>query len=219
MKLFGITAAILATILGLTGCSGRPLSKNPPVFTPENVHRVERLPGDIRRVLVMPVYGGPALTEGSLTSVETACISELNRTGRFEVVPLSRDVLASLTGQRQFASVERLPRAALEKLVNLDNRYGADAILFIDVTTYSPYPPLQLGLRAKLARVSDNEILWAADNVFAASNPTVANAALKHAKALGSDRGKTDLSHTVLQSPSRFAGYAAAATFETLPAR
>jgi hypothetical protein len=177
------------------------------------------MPAEVRRVVVLPVSGGPTLTEETLLSLDEVCQSELNRTGRFEVVPLTRDALAAIAGVRQISSVEKLPVVLIEKLLNIYNSYGADAILFIDVTTYSPYPPLKLGLRTKLARVSDGEIIWAADNVFNAAEVPVANSARHHAEALGTDRGKTDLSHTILQNTQRFAGYAAAATFLTLPPR
>jgi hypothetical protein len=61
--------------------------------------------------------------------------------------------------------------------------------------------------------------MWAADNVFSATNPAVANSARRHALKLGRDRGPGDLSHTILQSPSRFAAYALHETFATLPNR
>jgi hypothetical protein len=126
--------------------------------------------------------------------LDSVCLGEITRTAKFEIVPLSRDALAEITGQRQLVSVDKLPSVLLQKVFTPNNAYGADAILFVDVTTYSPYPPLQLGLRTKLARVSNGEILWAADNVFSAADPAVANAARRHADSLGSDRGRTDLS-------------------------
>ncbi len=119
-------------------------------------------------------------------------------------------------GKSAIASVEELPSGFFEKL---GKAYGADAILFTDVTTFSAYPPLALGLRMKLARISDRVIWWAADNVFSAAEPAVSNSARRHALKVGADRGPGDLSHTILQNPSRFAGYALAETFGTLPAR
>ncbi|MBK9991786.1 MAG: hypothetical protein IPP19_13890 [Verrucomicrobia bacterium] len=216
------TLALFALLLA--GCASLPLPKRDgaivgPYFTPANVKTLAKMPAEVRRIVILPVAGGPTLTEETLLTLDSVCQSELNRTGRFEVVPLTRDALAAISGLRQISSVERLPIALLDKLLNIYNTYGADAILFIDVTTYSPYPPLKLGLRTKLARVSDGEIIWAADNVFNAAEPRVANSARHHAEGLGTDRGRTDLSHTILQNPQRFAGYVAAATFVTLPPR
>jgi hypothetical protein len=104
-------------------------------------------------------------------------------------------------------------------LFNIYNQYAADAVLFVDVTAYSPYPPLALGLRTRLAPIRETEILWATDLHFSAADPSVANSARRHALSLAKSSGPADLSHTILQNPTRFAGYAAAATFATLPPR
>jgi len=221
MTTLRITALALFA-LALTGCSVLPQREGAvagPFYTPANVKAVAKIPDGIRRVVVLPVAGGPMLTEETLLKLDSVCQSELTRTGRFEVVPLSRDKLAEITGSRQISSVDKLPVVLIDKLFNIYNSYGADAVLFIDVTTYSAYPPLKLGLRTKLARVTDGEIIWAADNVFAAAEIAVANSARHHALTLGSDHGQVDLSHTILQNPQRFAGYVAAATFLTLPPR
>ncbi len=208
--------------LALAGCTLIPKidrTLNGPFFTPSNVKAAAKIPADVRRVIILPVYGGPALTEQTLLKLDAVCLSELTRTARFEVVPLSRDELAKITGTRQISSVEKLPAVLVDKLFNIYNTYGADAVLFVDVTAYSAYPPLLVGLRTKIAKVTDGEIIWATDNLFAAAEPAVANSARRHAEGLGTDRGRTDLSHTILQNPQRFAGYAAAATFLTLPIR
>jgi len=221
MSILRITLINLLALF-FVGCAALPKRDGAvggPFFTPTNVKTAVKMPVEIRRVVVLPVYGGPTLTEETLLTLDSVCQSELNRTGRFEVVPLTRDALAAIANVRQISSVERLPIALLDKLLNIYNSYGADAILFIDVTTYSPYPPLVVGLRTKLARVSDGEIIWAADNVFNSSEVPVANAARHHAEALGTDRGRTNFNHTILQNPQRFAEYVTAATFQTLPPR
>ena len=221
MTLLRITPLTLFA-LALVGCSVLPKPDGAvagPFYTPNNVKAIAQIPTAVRRVIVLPVAGGPTLTEETLLKLDAICQGELTRTAKFEVVPLSRDTLAEITGVRQISSVDKLPAVLIDKLFNIYNHYGADAILFIDVTTYSPYPPLVLGLRTKLAQVTDGEIIWAADNVFAAAEPAVANSARHHALTLGSDHGLADLSHTILQNPQRFAGYVAAATFLTLPPR
>jgi len=52
----------------------------------------------------------------------------------------------------------------------LSREYGADAIMFVDITSLSTYQPLVLGLRAKLAS-ADGTILWSFDTLFSASDP------------------------------------------------
>ncbi|HEU5081149.1 MAG TPA: hypothetical protein VFT72_18195 [Opitutaceae bacterium] len=210
----------LALVLICAGCSALPHSdpaKSGPFFTPRNVTvNTPRLPALVRRVTVLPVHGLREMTEDSVNRVNEAVVTQLNQTGRFEVVTLTPDNLRSLIGQPSLGSADALPHDLLEKVKKTS---GSDAVLFTDVTAYSPYPPLTIGLRMKLVELSTGTILWAADNIFAASDPSVANSARHFAFKLGSDRGPADLSHTVLQNPSRFCAYAADATFETLPPR
>lgn len=216
------TIAFVLLGLWFAGCSAIPMRDGAvagPFYTPANVKAVAQIPANVRRVMILPAAGGPAVTEATLMKIDAACKEELTRTAKFEVVTLSRDALAELTGSRQLSSVDKLPPALLDKLFNIYNTYGADAVLFIDVTACASYPPLVLGLRTKLAAISDGEILWATDNVFSAAEPAVANSARRHAAALGTDRGTTTLNHTILQNPSRFASYVAFATFQTLPPR
>lgn len=208
-----------ALIAFLAGCSELPKrdpAKDGPFFTPSNVTHQGRLPIELRRVLTLPASGGPQMSEESLERIDRSIVEELTRTGRFEVAAITRDELHRLFGIRAISSIEPLPHDFFEKLAKL---YAADGVLFTDVTVFSPYPPLNLGLRFKLGRLIDHQIVWAADNVFSAANPSVANAARRHALKLGADRGPGDLSHTILQNPARFAAYAAAASFDALPPR
>jgi hypothetical protein len=210
---------LLALVALLAGCSELPKPdplKSGPFFTPVNVKSAGPLPAEVKRVVLLPSWGGPELTEQTLDRVDTAEQTEVTKTNRFETVVLSRETLYRLAGKRSLSSVENLPAHFLERLTK---DYGADAVLFSDVTSYSPYPPLVLGLRCKLARLSNGDILWAADNVFSAAEAGVTNSARKFARELGADRGPADLSHAILQNPSRFAAYVSAATFSTLPSR
>jgi hypothetical protein len=216
---------LLATFaLGSFGCAQvvvRDGAKSGPFFTPSNVKSsVSSLPANIRRVLLLPISAqGIALTEENLTRLDATFLTELTRTSRFEVVTLTRDQLARITGARQIDSAAPLPAGFIDRLFNIYNEYAADALLFVDLTSYSAYPPLNIGIRAKLAHIRDSDILWAADVNFSAANAPVANSARRYALTLNTTSKQTDLSHTILQNPARFASYAAAATFETLPPR
>lgn len=210
---------VFAPFALLVGCSELPKSdpaKAGPFFTPSNVTRLGRLPAELRRVIVLPSAGGPQMTEESLERIDRAITEELTRTGRFEVAVMPRESFHRLFGPRALSPVDPLPPDLFDKIVK---NYGADGVVFTDVTAFSAYPPLNLGLRIKLANVVDHQIVWAADNLFSAADPAVANSARRYALKLGADRGPGDLSHTILQNPSRFASYAAASSFEALPAR
>jgi hypothetical protein len=216
---------LAALALGLSGCAKLPIkrdgAKAGPFFTPANVKvSAPRLPATIRRVLLLPVSAdGLAIPEENLTRLDAAFLTELTRAARFEVVTLTRDELARVTGSRQLNSTAPLPPGFIDRLFNIYNQYAADAVLFVDLTSYSPYPPLAIGVRARLAPIRETELLWAADLTFSAAEPPVANSARRHALSLAKSSGPANLSHTILQNPTRFAGYVAAATFDTLPLR
>ena len=216
---------LAALVLGHFGCAQLPVkrdgAKSGPFFTPANVTtNAPRLPADIRRVLLLPISAdGLGIPEENLARLDAAFLTELNRAARFEVVTLTRDELAHVTGSRQLNSTSPLPPGFIDRLFNIYNQYAADAALFVDLTAWSPYPPLTIGIRTRLAPIRESQILWAADNNFSAADPAVANSARRHALSLAKSSGPTDLSHTILQNPTRFASYAAAATFETLPPR
>jgi hypothetical protein len=209
----------LALLLLLAGCrtpSEFDSSRNGPFFRPTNFHAVARMPAEIRRVLVLPTADDGRLPEDTLDSLDTVLQAALGGAQRFEVVPISRPACARLTGARAIRSVEALPHDFLARLVA---DYAADAVLFTDVTTYSPYPPLSLGLRAKLVRTDNGTILWSFDTIFSATNTSVVNAARRHWLDTAPAGTPADFSVTALQSPQRFAAYATSAAFATLPPR
>jgi hypothetical protein len=214
---------LAALAAGLVGCAHTPIrdgAKAGPFFEPSNVLTASQLPANIRRVLLLPLSSdGLALTEDHLAPLDATFLTELTRTARFEIVTVSRGQLAQLTGLRQVSSTTQLPPAFLDHLLNIYNEFAADGILFVDLTTYSPYPPLTVGVRTKLAHVRDSQILWASDLLFSAADPLVANSARRHALRSSRHAGQGDLSHTILQNPTRFAEYVAATTFATLPQR
>ena len=138
----------------------------------------------------------------------------LQRENRFEVVSLSREESLRHFHVEAVSAAAALPH---DLLATLKREFAADAVIFIDVTTYNAYRPLALGLRAKLATLDQPRLVWTFDTIFSADNPTTANSA-RHF-FLGRDRAgvPADLTPAVLQSPGRFAAYAAAAMFATLP--
>ena len=92
--------------------------------------------------------------------------------------------------------------------------------MFIDLTVYQPYYPQVIGLRAKLAVVKDLHLIWNFDEVFSAANPAVMNSVRRYYFREDTRASvPADFSATALQSPGRFADYAAEAMFRTLPPR
>ena len=117
-------------------------------------------------------------------------------------------------GAAEFSSTAVLPH---DLLPQLRRDFAADAVLWIDLTAYRAYGPLALGVRAKLSTLDEPRLLWTFDNIFSADDRAVANSARHHFIRQTHTAVPADLTREVLQSPSRFATYVAAATFATLP--
>jgi len=212
--------AIGIVSLALAGCETPPRidhARTGPYFVPANVRGVDRLPATVRRIAILPVAGLPSIPEQNLARLDESFSAELNRSARAETVAIPRDLLMRLAGSRQLSSTDVLPHNFFPRL---KGSTSADAVLFVDLTAYSPYPPLKLGVRSKLVDISTGEILWAFDNLFDANEASVVNSARRHyLDSNPSSVGTGDLSSTVLQNPTRFGNYAAHATFVTLPPR
>lgn len=203
------------TILGLTGCM-HPGVHDParvgPFFAPAN-HVGEPSLGGLRRVVVLPVWGGHVAPIETVAEFDAIVVAALEQSQRFEIVSLSREDSLRRFGAESFSSASALPS---HLLATLRREFAAEAVLLVDLTVYNSYRPLSLGLRAKLAAIDGSRLIWSFDNLFSAENPAVANAARRH--FIDADRRvPADMTHGVLQSPSRFAGYASAAMFATLP--
>ena len=200
-----------------TGCQ-TPAYDDParvgPFFTPVNHTGDNALPATMRRVVLLPVYGG-ALADGeTAAALDVVFATELQKQNRFEVVVLDRAECRRRFGADEFSSSAALPRDFLPKL-RLE--FAADGILWVDLTAYRAYRPLALGVRAKLATLKETRLVWTFDTVFSTEDPTVANAARHHFIDQTHTSVPADLTPAVLQSPTRFATYVAAAAFATLP--
>jgi hypothetical protein len=203
----------------LAGCGNIPKldgARHGPFFQPSVFHAAESMPADIRRVVVLPIADIGMNTEETLSTLDAASVRALNLAARFECVHLSRDDMMRLVRARSILSVEVLPHDLFDRLAQ---DYGADAVLFTDLVHYAPYPPLSLGIRAKLYRLNDRSLIWAIDQTFDSANPAVANSARRY--WLNSEPSGTpaDMSGNALNMPSRFGTYVLSAAFETLPKR
>lgn len=213
-----VLGAVLAALV-VAGCQSGPKVtidwQGGPFFTPTNFVGVAELPPEVRRVALLPLSGLEGLPSESVAALEMAARTALLATGRFEVVPVDPALVRAVAGKAAVSSVELLPPALFERIVR---DQAADAVLLVDVTLFRPYPPLAVGVRAKLASTQGpRPILWAFDTLFDVRNPAVANTARRHAS--GGHSGLVDPGPTALQSPSRFAAYVFTDTFAALPKR
>lgn len=210
----GVVLAIALAALQ-SGCLHPPAgdpARVGPFFTPPNYSGDASL-GGIRRVIVLPAWVGEGTRVESAAELDGVFLTALQQEKRFEVVAFSRAECLRRFRAEAFSSATALPN---DLLAYLQREYAVDAVLFIDVTVYQPYKPITLGLRSKLAAIDGSRLVWTFDNQFSAENPAAANGA-RH-RLLERDRSvPADLTGIALQSPSKFAGYAAAAMFATLP--
>ncbi len=221
LPLTSLVAASLALLL--TGCETLPNTprdgaRDGPFYAPTNVRATERLPESVRRIVLLPSGAAyPRLTEKTLLDIDHALATGLTRSARAEVSTLDRETLARISGRPQLLSTDLL---APDFLTRVAAHTGADAVLLVDVTAYSPYPPLVLGLRARLVEIKGTKALWNFDNIVSAADPSVANSARARALQATANRSTPgDRSHAVLQNPAAFADYVADVVWNTLPTR
>lgn len=210
-------------LLALAACGSMPRKDGAlagPFYTPANVRAADRLPEGVLRIALLPCASADTrLAETTLRELDQALATALARAARAEITPVARESLPRLGGRPGLLSTSVLPADLLARVAA---ETGAGAILFVDVTAYSPYPPLVIGLRARLLEIGggSTEALWHFDNVFTLADPAVVNSARAHVlRRAAASTGPGDLSLTILQNPLMFADYAAEATWATLPAR
>jgi hypothetical protein len=210
----------LSALLLAGGCETKPSPVDParfgPTFSPKNTYGEKRLPRSLHRVLLLPVHGGPFASPETCEALDLVFATALEKQMRFEVVTLSREECEMSFGVPDIGSADALPRDFLEIL---GRQYGAEAVVFVDITAYQGYRPLMLGVRSKLANVADHRLIWAFDQEFSVLDPSVANGVRRFFLANADGPVPYDPTEGVLQSPTRFAAYAADAVFKTLPPR
>ena len=211
----------LLVLLSLTGCESSQLdhfrkSTEKEYFHPKNFSADTRLPVSLHRVILLPMYGGSIVPPEAASTLEEVFSTALQKELRFEVVRFSREDCMKRFGTPNFSSVGPLPH---DFLAALGRDYGAEAVLFIDVTSYRAYRPLVLGVRAKLATIEQTRLLWSFDEIFSADDPGVGNS-VRHFYSSSDPIGvPLNSGNSGLQSPTKFAAYVASATFGTLPPR
>lgn len=229
-KIFCAESVIALVAFLFAGCSTIPhpvLAK----YQPTNIYRnVEVLPPNIKRVVVLPlaVLDSTTLLNAGAETLQSSVYTELEKTKKFEVIAVSSEQLRQLTGRDTWKAGERLP---VDFFPRLRQEIGSDAVLFSELTSYQPYPPITIGWKLTLVTSSNwrslapesakvtPEILWSADEVFNAGNPEVANAAEAFSNRNHRNEAPIADSSSIFSSPVRFGQYTLNALFETLPAR
>jgi len=182
LRVKGVSGALFLSALGLGLLSGcmhpgpYDTARVGPLYTPLN-HSGEPNLGDIRRVVLMPIWAGSTASAETAAGFDPVLVTALQASQRFEVVTLSREDCLRRFRAEAFSSAGALPH---DLMVTLQREFAADALLFVDLTVFSAHRPLAMGLRAKLAGFDDSRLIWVFDNVFSADNAAVANSVRNH---------------------------------------
>ena len=214
-------AWLLALGLLLAGCQNtKPsLPELGARFEPKNVYRaVEVLPGDLQRVVLMPITAStPDLaTLDHRNQLAQILEEELRKTHRFEVVRATREELRRGFGKDSFSAAESLPA---DLLTRIQSAHSADGVLFVQISSYRPFPPVSLGWELRLVTADQGRTLWSFDETFDASQAEVARSARDYFKSHHTGASELADPQADLRSPSRFARYTAKAAWQTLPSR
>ena len=209
--------ALMATVF--SGCESEmpanPLAKV-PMYTPHNFSGDPNLPLAMKRVVLLPVAGSDVTSPETAAELDPVFAQALGQQVRFEVVTLSREECLRRFGREAISSASALPP---DMLKSLGHDFGAQGVMFVDLTAFEAYRPLQLGIRAKLAYVEDSRLVWAFDEVFSADNPAVANSVRRFYSSNSPTDIPMDNSSSAFISPAKYAGYVADTVFKTLPRR
>lgn len=175
------------------------------------------LPCAIKRVAMMPICENRlCIDEQMLTNLDETFIGELQKTNKFEVVPVRRLDLLSIYNVDQFGSVDDLPQNLYSEIYKIT---GADAILFTDLTHFRPYKPVSMSIRSKLVDIKDGSIIWSIDENFDSGNPHVASAARLFQESQSYLPYPQQDNYAAIKSPVKFGKYVANAIYQTTPNR
>ena len=211
---FAWMVVLIFASVGCESVNGRAVKIPVRHEVPENWFRPSDGPGLLmRRVVILPVYN-EKYTGLVMKDIDDAFLAELSKLSVFEVVSVSRADMETIMGRREISSVEPVSVDFFRKMRDV---YGAEGVMFVDLTSYSPYRPVSMGVRCKLVDVAAGRIHWASDALYDAGNENTAMAARAYGVALGRENFpvKED-GGAILLSPKRFARFAAFASFRSL---
>ncbi len=214
MKQLKSFVLLLAGVTLTTGCQfSKPVTVKQRPDAPQNWFLPTNPGRAMRRVAMLPAYHARIPGE-VLKDVDAALMAELSKKAAFEVVQLSRVEMEQLIGLREVSSVETLPGDLFRKL---KEQYGVEGVMFTDLTHYSPYRPVSVGVRSKLVDIESGRIHWASDVLLDSGNSIVAAAARAYQKSFCRDNFPVDSDGgTVLMSPRLFVKFAAFSNYASL---
>ena len=213
-----LASSILCLIL-LSGCvlPQRTSGVFTPAYRAQNVFLwSSALASGIRRVALLPMTCDPSAPEmaDARDVLQPIVVTELGKLRRFETIAVSPEMLGSRTGQKYWGCEEALPHNLFSWL---SDGCGCDAVLFSRLTVFRGYAPLAVGWRMRLVDLRTGATLWAGDEVFDASQPSIQAGARRFQLAGRQTCSAPPDAWMIENSPREFGQYAAAQLLGTLP--
>lgn len=212
--------AVSAVILGCQAAPPVHTSVFRHDFKPDNVFVYPpKLTLDFRRVAVLPLAPANEMNDlpAGCEALAPVLFEQIVKTKKFEAVQVDASRLSQRMGHPYWTGREVLPP---DFLSYFRREFDCDGVLFAELTTFRAYSPLAVGWRFKLVDVRTGLVIWSADELFDANQPAVQRAA-SHFEQEKPLLPLTSVSKdwAMLNSPSRFGRYSAAALLDTLPER
>lgn len=212
------TFAAVTLVALLTGCQttktiASKIGIGTPPAQPNNFYLDEEQIMEVQRVVMMPVHA-PDIGLTAERDLDEQFLSKLTATQLFEVVSISREDLVRRFGRRSFSSATPLTDSLFNYIKEASD---ADAVVFFDITSYHPFRPIRIGVRGKIVRLPDQEVLWAVDELYDTANRKTSKEAIKYEKKYLSRFESSKGHDSILMSPIRFTAYAAEKSVLSLP--
>lgn len=186
-------------------------------YRPANVLSAPVWPAAVKRVAVLPVACGLADVPADYFSAhDPIWRAALQGSHRAEFVAVSRADLARWSGRSSFSTAQLLPPDFLERMAAFT---GADAVAFLEVTSFSPYGAVSIGFRARITEVASKGTLWALEDVIHMDDTSVSQVAKDVLSRRETRSSAASELNGVRLNPSRAIGYVATAIAQTLPPR
>jgi hypothetical protein len=129
----------------------------------------------IRRVLIAP-FSNETGFHNAQDTLEPIFISEWIKVNRFEVIPSTGDA------RKQLESFDIREKGTFYKmhLYDIAKRYNVDAVMFVALTSYSPYEPCRIGINAQLIHTYSGVVVWGLNEIYDGSQRNVENLATQY---------------------------------------
>lgn len=209
-------AATVATAASPMGYNWSPWSSQ-AAYRPTNVHSAQIWPQAVKRVAVLPLACGLAEVPADYFSVhDPIWRAALQGSHRAEFVSVSRSDLMRWIGRSSVSTAQALPPDFLERVAAFT---GADAVAFLEVTSFSPYGAISIGFRARITEVTFKGTLWALEDVIQMDDTSVSQVAKDVLSRRESRSSAASELNGMRLTPSRAIGYVATVIAQTLPPR